>query len=412
MINIGPTEILLGLLSSLLVAMVAGMFLAWGWVIRRLLTGRPIFPEYPMVSRAETPWGAWTVLLVIFVYLVVNLAMAQGYALATGRVPGKRLPAPPEAAVAPNPPQQQGHEVAKVPARPRSREEIFSMTEMMSVSAMANLVLLILLPLLVRLTSGARLRDFGLSWNGWERQVAVGVVAILFTLPMVYAVQIWSAQIWPVQEHPVHTMVRDEFSVGVADLAILTAVVLAPLFEELMFRGILQSWLVRTLGRRARATASPVSLSDAYVIDLAESPSARAYPDPEFASAEAVSKDQFHSQVTPGTTLAEAEPHHSGALAIVFTSLIFGAVHAPQWPAPIALFLLAIAIGTVYHRTGSLIAAIIMHAAFNAFSTLALFVGLLFAPNIEPRKVPVSWSEPVEMAIQFACSMSSVGRVW
>ena len=53
-------------------------------------------------------------------------------------------------------------------------------------------------------------------------------------------------------------MLFKEFSLGVAGLAILSAVIVAPIFEELLFRGILQSWLVRLFGRRnTSVTASP-----------------------------------------------------------------------------------------------------------------------------------------------------------
>ena len=45
-------------------------------------------------------------------------------------------------------------------------------------------------------------------------------------------------------------------------------------------------------------------------------------------------------------------------VAIVLTSLIFAALHAAQWPAPIPLFLLAVGLGVVYQRTGSLLAPI------------------------------------------------------
>ena len=60
-----------------------------------------------------------------------------------------------------------------------------------------------------------------------------------------------------------------------------------------------------------------------------------------------------------------------------------------QWPAPIALFVLALVIGTVYYRTGSLIAAIFMHATFNGISTFMLFMrGAGRVRIIEPDKSP------------------------
>jgi hypothetical protein len=86
-------------------------------------------------------------------------------------------------------------------------------------------------------------------------------------------------------------------------------------------------------------------------------------------------------------------------MAIALTSLVFAAVHGPQWPAPIALFVLALAIGTVYHRTGSLIAAVCMHAVFNGFSTLGLFFALLVGRPTETEKaVPppaIEWNAPI-----------------
>src|SRR5207253_165481 len=74
------------------------------------------------------------------------------------------------------------------------------------------------------------------------------------------------------------------------------------------------------------------------------------------------------------------------AVAVVITSLFFAAVHGPQWPAPIPLFVLALAIGTLYHRTGSLIAAICMHAVFNGFSMLGLIIMLLVGHPGEGEK--------------------------
>ena len=68
--------------------------------------------------------------------------------------------------------------------------------EKMAVFLVTDVVLLVLLPLIVRLTSGARLRDFGLSFEGWWRQAAVGVVAALIAAPLVYSVQFLATRIW------------------------------------------------------------------------------------------------------------------------------------------------------------------------------------------------------------------------
>ena len=107
-----------------------------------------------------------------------------------------------------------------------------------------------LVPLLVRYTAGARLADLGLTLVDWRRQMAIGAAAALLMTPAVYAVQSVAVRIWKSQHHPVEQMVLGEFSFGIALLAIVSTVVLAPMIEELLFRGIVQRWLVKLAGPR------------------------------------------------------------------------------------------------------------------------------------------------------------------
>ncbi len=51
---IGRTEILLAFMTMVLLLCFWAMVIAWGWLIWRLLTGKPILPERPMVSRGRT----------------------------------------------------------------------------------------------------------------------------------------------------------------------------------------------------------------------------------------------------------------------------------------------------------------------------------------------------------------------
>ena len=88
--------------------------------------------------------------------------------------------------------------------------------------------------------------------------------------------------------------------------AVIAAVIVAPLFEELLFRGFIQ-------GAVRRATRSPV-------------------------------------------------------LAIAISSVLFSAIH-PPWTIP-PIFVFAILLGCVYERTHNLWATTIMHALFNLFAIL------------------------------------------
>jgi hypothetical protein len=88
------------------------------------------------------------------------------------------------------------------------------------------------------------------------------------------------------------------------------------------------------------------------------------------------------------TPLYRPSPTSVGT-AIVLTSFFFAGLHYAQWPAPIPIFLLALGLGLVYHRTGSLLAVICMHAVFNASSTLALIYALMMGvTESEEEKVP------------------------
>ncbi len=81
----------------------------------------------------------------------------------------------------------------------------------------------------------------------------------------------------------------------------------------------------------------------------------------------------------------EANPR-AVARAILMTSLFFAVVHAPQWPAPIAIFVLSLGLGIVAYKTGSLIAAITMHASFNGLSVLLLCLALLSGAGEKLKK--------------------------
>jgi membrane protease YdiL (CAAX protease family) len=244
----------------------------------------------------------------------------------------------------------------------------------------AQVVMLVLAPLVLRWTSGARLRDFGLSGSGWWRQAAVGVVAMLITTPVVFLVQLGAISVWGPNSHPLEKMLREHFSVDVGYLALVTGVILAPMLEELTFRAIFQGWLIKSMRRRERSTEpsdTPVDLQVPEIEGDALRPPEAYWEAPE------------RTEVLVAAPVAEKafESRRADWNAIVVTSLFFAAVHAAQWPAPIPIFVLSLVLGTIYYRTGSLIASICMHGAFNGLSTLMMFFALLSGPEVDKKKV-------------------------
>jgi membrane protease YdiL (CAAX protease family) len=374
MVSVAPRELLLALISLLILGIVSASFFTWSWVITRLLANQPILPASPIVARRETPWGIVSVVLSIAVYYFVSRLIIDGYVVMTGRFPAMPPVALPKTAVA----------ASQVPT--------FSPSELMALSVVVNSALLVLLPLLLRRTCGARLRDFGISFQGWWKQAALGFGATLAAAPIVYLIQFTALKVWENHEHPLQKMLMKEFSPGTAELAILSAVIAAPLFEELFFRGIIQSWLVRLTYRRAGAIATPP------VADIAAKASSDRWPVPgEDRPPDAAGPAAGEFLTGPVDARHSPEPELARSLpwiGIGATSLLFALVHGPQWPAPLGLFVLAMIIGTVYARTGSLIAAIFMHATFNGISTLMLFCGVLVSDVNESKKNQVPIIQP------------------
>ena len=235
---------------------------------------------------------------------------------------------------------------------------------MMFQLAVINGLLLFLVPPLLRASSGATLADLGICFDDWGLQAKMGVIGALLLTPVVYVMQGLAVQIWGHNKHPVELMMLDRFTVGAAVLAVVSTTVLAPMVEELLFRGVIQRWLSRLFGDRSDLDGSlTVSLPRESGTDSAEWDSER-YP--ELTSSDAADSG-----------LPSTEPSGTGwgpTTAIVATSALFAVMHSPQWPAPIGIFFLSLGLGTLYRRTGSLIAAISMHAMFNGFSTILLLM--------------------------------------
>jgi membrane protease YdiL (CAAX protease family) len=96
--------------------------------------------------------------------------------------------------------------------------------------------------------------ELGFTLRGARAEVGRGVVALLAFLP-VYVVGVMLTQLIgsslgiPVESHPLVHAILEQGGTQLVLLVILQAVVLAPILEELLFRGFLLSAGARALGR-------------------------------------------------------------------------------------------------------------------------------------------------------------------
>lgn len=161
-----------------------------------------------------------------------------------------------------------------------------------------------------------RLKGFGLNVKTIGRDFLAAPVNLLSVWPLVLAVlllttkigQLIQGQDFQIQQHEELELVAAYPQVAIRIMIVITAVFVAPVFEEMLFRGLFQS-MIRSFFIRPW-------------------------------------------------------------LSIVLSSGLFALAHQDpvHWP---ALFVLGMCLGYAYEKSGSLFRPIFMHAIFNAMSILA-----------------------------------------
>jgi membrane protease YdiL (CAAX protease family) len=183
---------------------------------------------------------------------------------------------------------------------------------------------------------GGSLTGLGLSLRQSRRGLAAGVTYAVVFVPLVFGGMIVTEFLYRAvgyehpREHDLLRLLGESAEPWVRMALTAGAVVVAPLAEELLFRGHLQTILRRGLLWLVRP-------------------------------------------VTASTPSAPAAPAWATWGAIVVASLLFAGVHE-RWTWP-PIFLLSLCLGWSYERTGNLWVPVGVHAAFNTFSTLMFLSG-------------------------------------
>ncbi|MGI9519803.1 MAG: CPBP family intramembrane glutamic endopeptidase [Pirellulaceae bacterium] len=261
--------------------------------------------EYFVNRSAQVRWGFLDVLIVLFVWLSSQVAVV----FVLDRVAGIRLG---------DPMSDLAHSV------------------LIGVTAVSQLLVVIGLFALLVIRYRHRLHEFGLTIGQLHEGVRWGLIGFAMWMPIVWLVQMILVMFIE-YEHPTLQKLQESPSPLVLGMVWISAVVVAPIVEEVLFRGVLQGWLQRI---RPGALDDPNSL----IVGAAQ-----------HEIAESTSQKKAQSlQIWP----------------IVITSVLFGLAHYSQGPAPISLFVLSLGLGYLYQRTGSLLACIFVHALLNGITML------------------------------------------
>lgn len=239
----------------------------------------------------------------------------------------------------------------------------------------------------LRGTRGLQAFQIGLSPHRWRQDIAAGYLAWLVMTPFVTVFNVlvgWllrqSGMGEPEQIPFLRLVIGPEHSALPSEcIAIaLVAVAGAPFLEELLFRGVIQSWAVR------RAWAGDVLIALSFIVGLAlrmEKLKAGWQLGPTregvLTFVDGLSASLYVLALVPGYVFAERLawpwlPLPHVARGIYATSLLFATMHANVWPSPIALFPFALVVGFLAVRTQSLIGPIFVHALFNGTAVVAV----------------------------------------
>lgn len=183
----------------------------------------------------------------------------------------------------------------------------------------------------------SRLKGFGLNVKTAIKDFFTSFVNLLAVWPVVIALIIITTYIgsfiwgpeYQIQQHQQLRIITLYPHLSIQILVLITAVVVAPLFEEMLFRGLFQTMIRSHIEARGPRLAVQADGHDDKVMKKSG-----AWP------------------------------------AILIGSMLFAAAHANtgHWP---ALFVLGIGMGYAYEKSGSLLQPIFIHSLFNATMIVA-----------------------------------------
>ena len=368
------SEMLLGLT---MLAVLGASVIVWGLIFARLAKREPVVPYEP---RRSLPRGGIDVLMGVLLALIVfmigmlvartvssperSTVAISPTAPAISRGDAKQAPSSDAADAAPKP-LDADHEKS-------SKQREIGPNELIS-SMCFELIVVVLLVAAVRAMAGATWRDLGFNVSRLGYDAAIGGCAYLAAIVPLMALQwILAFAFHQPYSHPIIEAYKHQPNAWMLYLTALSAIVVAPLCEELLFRVLLQGWfesIDATWQKRRRAN----DMGDLMAPELV------ALESPAFVPA--ASDNPYAAPAAPlvavlAPALLETFVPKPAIWPILLSSGLFAAMHFGQGLAPVSLFFLALVLGYVYQRTHRLWPSLIVHILLNAGSIIVLWLSV------------------------------------
>jgi membrane protease YdiL (CAAX protease family) len=272
--------------------------------------------------------------------------------------------------------------------------------------------------------------ELGLTWRRAWSSITLGYLVWAVLTPAAVLLQAGLNEVTPKEFIEPHWLTQTGLQTLDVDEWILMwvgPVLLAPLLEELVFRGLLLPWQLRN-GWEAQATVAFCALVIAalggshaeggdynpfpllFVVALLpglfllpywrhrRGPAWAAQNNLDVLASSAPSAAVTRQLPAPTDSVRTLQPSaawqdrlerrlgdillNAGAaraqpgLAIYTNSLLFAAMHSVAWPSPLPLFFLSLGLAWLKVRANSLLGCLTLHALFNAVSVLSLMLEL------------------------------------
>lgn len=234
-------------------------------------------------------------------------------------------------------------------------------------------------PLLFAALSGTRPEQFGLTTRHLGRNALYGAIGLLILAPIVFGTYsliryLYAREGGGVDKHALEIIAQQRLHPSEWVLLFFTAMLAAPVREELTFRGVLQPWFaLRRWGGHA-AMFGAFALTVVLTFSSREAQLAAAWPRPA-ALAAAAMPVLFVLATLPVYALVCWRSRTPVGPAIFGTSLLFACIHTAVWPTPVPLFVLSLGLGLLAQHSGSLVGPIVLHGLFNGISCVQLLFG-------------------------------------
>lgn len=252
-------------------------------------------------------------------------------------------------------------------------------------------LLAVALPL-IALRTGAVLRDFGIWSQELAADLKLGAIGFVMLAPPVYAIQGVLVYFWKPSKHPLMEMFKSSPDAGFFAVLLLAAAVVAPIFEELVFRVLMQGYLEKWFSYRFTLLELLVG-GPGKTPQPIENPVAVVQEPVEVLRPEIVPGDInpfvlsaiVGEPALPAAAIDAGPPGElrgmSAWLPIGITSVVFALLHFSHGPDWVPLILLSCGMGYLYQRTHSLVPSLVVHTLLNSLSMLGLWIQVYVLPD-------------------------------